>query len=179
MRYLLSLTLVALAALLAAGCASRPVTEVYTVAQTSGGANCQRIAQPGDTKIQIYCKKPMFRPLWPIAAQPVADTTCRWIADPTGKKTQKVCDNAAHWDQFDMLAVNTGVTCRWYPGPRHARNKVPEICLNAPEWKVVESSLVGVPFGGGSNWGGGNTGGSQAAYATSFGPFPAGGAIGQ
>jgi hypothetical protein len=54
-----------------------------------------------------------------------------------GARAERVCGNAAKWDEFDASAVDAGVTCRWEMGV--ARNKLPgETCLTAAPWQQVD-----------------------------------------
>src|SRR5262245_37273835 len=125
MRYLLSLTLVAIVALSAAGCVG-PYWRGYTVAQESGGPHCMRLAQPGDTKIQIYCYRPSH------AKAPTAATTCRKLAKAPNNEIRTYCGTDAEWNEYDTWAVTAGVTCRWNA---FARKDGPnETCQPATQW---------------------------------------------
>jgi hypothetical protein len=185
MRYLPSLTLAAVAAFSVVGCASVPATKQYTIAQATGGPNCRRLAQPGDTKIQIYCRPLDAQRVSPIttppSAQTTGDTTCRQLVPPARDKTQTVCADAARWDEFDTRAVSKGVTCRWWAPYALRKKTAPELCLSVALWNRLDSRSQAFPDSG-FGWGGGITRGSpneyQQPYATSYGPFPAGGAIG-
>ena len=188
MRYLLSLTLAAIAALSVAGCATpAPTASNYTIAQVSGGPNCRRLAQPGDTKFQIYCTVDSER-IWaghPRSSDRTAgDTTCRRLAEPAGKRVETYCATTTQWGEFDARAVNEGVTCRWLGSSRRLSPIPQELCLTAPQWQIAEANLAayraspGVADAG-SNWpGNGIPQPTSPAYATSYGYFPAGGAIG-
>lgn len=191
MKYLLSFSLAALAALCVTGCATKPASNGYTLAQT-GGTNCRRFAQPDDTKIQIYCSK------WQqhrVAAQrPSEDTSCRWLSQPAdnqfGARAERVCGNAAKWDEFDTSAVNASITCRWELGAG-PKKRAEETCLTAALWQQVDSyraqqlaNYTGTRSGGpgsvGANWPGSGvpSSGNGMAPASSYGYFPAGTAIG-
>jgi hypothetical protein len=199
MRHSLSLTLAALAVLSVAGCATAPPSSRYTIAEASGGPNCQRLAQPGDTKIQIYCSKAQPERVWPLTAgtpsEPKSgDTTCRSLAQPADKAErpaltagearptiQTFCGNAADWDKFDTRAASEGVTCRWLGGPVKHGPPRQELCLSAALWQRVETNRSRALANDGSNWGG-NSGvpvsGPGVDATSSYGYFPSGGAIG-
>jgi hypothetical protein len=178
MRYLLSLTL---AALLVAGCATIPQSSRYTLAETSGGPNCRRLAQPGDTRIQIYCSK--AQPERPLAASASGETSgdksCRGLANTPDRKVHTSCGTAAEWEQYDTWAANAGVTCRW-EGPRaKGAPQRQELCLTVAQWQRVDANRSQRVAGSGSDWGGNGGGsGSGSPYASSFGAFPAGSAVG-
>ena len=156
MRYLFSLTLAAVATLSVAGCATthgEPAVNKYTVAQISGGPDCRRLAQPGDTKIHIYCKKS----IWPVTsgseiAQSASDTTCRSLAQPD-KRIQPVCHSSAEWDEFDTAAVNTGMSCRWFGSGRRNAPAAQEVCLTSSQWAMVETNRAARAISSsGANW---------------------------
>jgi hypothetical protein len=196
MRYLLSLTLATLAALCVAGCVTPvPTASTYSIAQASGGPNCRRLAQPGDTKIQIYCQSASHS-VWPfspasVSEQPSSGTSCRELAEAVTTRITTYCGTAAEWDAFDTRAVNEGTTCRWTPGPRRSAGppaQARELCLTAAHWQTFEQAVAanrrgrsaGAP---GANWPGSGvpqgTSGSGFGASSSYGYFPAGGAIGQ
>lgn len=185
MKYRLSLALAALAAAFLAGCATGPAkSNDYVFARTSGGPDCRRFAQPGDAKIQIYCKQSQPDRLWPTApaAQASGDVSCRRLATSITGGIRVYCGNSARWDEFDARAVNAGVTCRWM-GYSHGLSRAPqEVCLDGNQWVRAEANRRSRPVDSGvRSWSSGGYGnsGSDAAYATSYGYFPAGGAIGQ
>jgi hypothetical protein len=180
MRQLLPFALAAIATLSFAGCAGPLLTQPikgYTLSQ-SGGPNCFRFAAPGDTKIQIYCNA--WRPAW---GRKVSDVpaNCRQLAK-NDDGLQSVCADATYWDAYDTLAVNAGVICRW---TEQSKQPSTEVCLTAGNWQNAAYVKFWAPRtrsagGFGAPWGGGGAGsGSQDSYATSYGAFPAGGAIGQ
>jgi hypothetical protein len=187
MKYSLSLTFAALAAVSIAGCASAPTKpNEYTVARASGGSDCQRIAQPGDTKIQIYCQQ--SRSIWPVAtpsesARASGYSSCRRLARSAFGPLQTYCGTTAQWSEFDTLAIKTGVTCRWLGHPAR------EVCLDGNQWVRAEANSRGrTPFrdhsffgysSGSTGWTSPSDGAGSQPYATSYGYFPAGGAIGQ
>lgn len=149
MRYLLPLTLATVAALLATGCAGPNLK----------GYNIVRASDPS-----------------------AGDTSCRLLADPRDS-LRSFCVSAAQWEQYDKWAVSAGVTCHKIPGPWKQQSQ--EACLTAGLWRRVNHGPVSAAA---SNWGGGNPAGSNTTfypvdlpqpYATSYGPFPSGGAIGQ
>jgi hypothetical protein len=192
MRTLLSLTLVTLATL--AGCAAKPAGWEYTLTQPSGGPNCQRLAKPGDAKIQIYCKTRRPESVWPIekalsellrpipstgaATQASGETRCRRVSLTSDKKVETSCGTSAQWDEFDSWAVNAGVTCRW---PVTLRGKISqELCLSVAQWGRYDASRRRAVANGGSNWPGSgvSSGASVPSYATSYG-YSSTGVIGQ
>jgi hypothetical protein len=192
MRILLSVALATLAIL--TGCATKPAGWEYTHAQTSGGPNCQRLAKPGDAKIQIYCKTRRPENVWPIeqalsellrpmpstGAPPQAsgETRCRRVSVTSDKKIETSCGTSAQWDEFDSWAVNAGVTCRW---PVTLRGKMSqELCLSAAQWGLYDASRRRAVANTGSNWPGSgvSSGGSGFGYATSYG-YSSTGVIGQ
>lgn len=191
MRHLLPFALAAVSVLSFAGCAGPLIAnppKPYALAQT-GGLNCARFAESGDKKIQIYCGT------WRHAKVTVSDaaSNCRLLLDKSGDGVESSCRDAAQWDQYDTLAVSAGVTCRWRSMTRQTKEQLQapkpqlqEVCLTASNWTKVDDAERQAPrrravdgsFG--SPWGGGGAGsGSQDSYATSYGAFPAGGAIGQ
>jgi hypothetical protein len=143
MRYLLSLSLAALATLSVAGCA----TTAYTIAQESGGSDCRRLAQPGDTKIRIYCAHTVWSDTrhqpatrTPAASRPQTsgDSSCRWIAKATDTRIKNICGDTAQWNQFDSAAIAAGVTCRWTAF--RPRTQPEELCLNVAQWRGLDSA---------------------------------------
>jgi hypothetical protein len=176
-----------LAALFLAGCAA---SGMYTL----GSTDCQRLAQPGDSKIQIYCRSPerdtaspispamQAEFLTPAADQTSASKTCRRAPRLAVGSIRTFCGDAAEWDEFDTWAVGAGVTCRWTPAPGH--NIPPELCLTAAQWdRFGLNRGRGRMFSPGSNWPGRGTpqptpSGSGFGYATSYG-FSSTGVIGQ
>jgi hypothetical protein len=177
MRHWLSLPLAALATLSLAGCVG-PYYRGFTVAQPTGGPDCMRLAQPGDTKIQIYCNRPSRK------QQASGDTTCRSLAKTPDDAIQTYCGNAADWDHYDTWAVNARVTCQWKVLARNGSTASQETCLNAEQWRAQWVAYAATLRRGPVNSGAssyppaGVSSGSAPAYATSFGAFPAGGAIG-
>jgi hypothetical protein len=188
MKHLLSFSLAAIAALSVTGCA----TPSYTIAQTAGGSDCRRLAQPGDTKIKIYCSdtiwsatshKPAFRPAAASQPQVSGDTRCRWVAKPTDKRIRNICGDTAQWDQFDSDAISAGVTCRWTSFRPRAQPE--ELCLNVAGWRSLDSGPRGGAIVAGANWPGNdsvrtntNVGMQPGTGGGSYGYFPAGTAIG-
>src|SRR5262245_18982406 len=173
MKYLLSL--VALAVLSMAGCA----TTAYTVAQTSGGQDCRRLAQPGDTKIRIYCSQSHTAAAG--TTQPLGDGSCRWFAQPTDTRIKSFCANAAQWDQFDMKAVSADVTCRWTSFRPKASPE--ELCLNGKQWRAFDTTPQGArAISAGSYWPQNDSLATNSPTINggggSSGIFPSGGAIG-
>ncbi len=173
MKPLLSFVLAALALLAVTGCATS-----FDVAQTTGAPDCRRQAQPGDTKINIYCHKAHSQS---AAAQPASTaTSCRHLADPSGKGVRSFCGNSTEWEQFDTWAANAGVTCRWLT--TRTPRAYEELCLTAAAWQRTGAVQGYVPnpsggFGGindslQTNNPANNTG--NGSYTS----FPAGTAIG-
>ena len=165
-----------------AGCA---VCNTHTL----GSTDCQRLAQPGDSKIQIYCRSPeRDEPalegtlLTAAAEQTSAGTTCRRAASLAVGKIQTICSSAADWDKFDTWATSAGVTCRWSPAP--GRNVPPELCLPAARWGAwalqrSRPTRAAGGFSAGANWpGSGIPQPTAPAYATSYG-FSSTGVVGQ
>ena len=186
MRYLLSLTIPALATLWVAGCATVPAASRYTLAETSGGPDCRRLAQPADTKIQIYCLTAQPKRFWPLdgtalGTPPKSDEkSCRDIANTPDRRIHTTCGTDAEWEQYDTWAANAGVTCRWEGHrPQGARQRA-ELCLSVAQWQVFEASRSrpAPSASAGSGWGGGVPPASSPPYASSYGYFPAGSAIG-
>ena len=185
MRYLLSLTLAALATVSIVGCApALQKPNEYTIARTSGGADCQRFAQPGDTKIQIYCRG--SRSIWPVAAPSdsalaAGYTDCRKLAKRAFGPVLPYCGTPTQWAEFDTEAIKTGVTCRWLGHPAQ------EICLDGGQWLRAEANSRsrtllrehGFAYSGNTGWTSPSNSSALDATAGSYGPFPAGGAIGQ
>ena len=135
MRYSLSLTLAALAALSVAGCATVPTSSRYTVAEASGGPNCRRLAQPGDTKIQIYCSKAQPEGVWPLAAgthsEPRSgETTCRSLAPPESA-TASTPPSSAN----GKLSAGRGAR----PAVAQPDNQVQTFCGNAADWDQFDT----------------------------------------
>ena len=183
MKYALSLAV--LVGLSVAGCATSPQLTAqdsqFTIAQASGGPNCRRLAKPGDTKIQIYCSDERAGRAWAAGGR-----NCRVVSRVDNDQMLRFCGRGAEWEQFDTWAVSRGITCRWV-GPTMQRQ---EFCMTSAQWQAFEKSptrfaggrMVAGPSVSGPNWpgngGGGGSGGSGFGYATSYGYFPAGGAIG-
>ncbi len=131
----------------AVACAAAPTAGEYTIAQTSGGPNCRRLAQPGDDSIRIYCRDtrqplPAATPgaqasmqAATASAQTSGDTSCRRFVPLEDTRIQTYCGNAAQWEEFDSRAVNAGVTCRWEPAPQG--QTLQELCLNDAQWDSV------------------------------------------
>jgi hypothetical protein len=184
MRYLLSLSLAALATLSVAGCA----TTAYTIAQESGGSDCRRLAQPGDTKIRIYCAHSIWSDTRHAAAsaasQPQAsgDSTCRWVAKPTDTRIKNICGDTAQWNQFDSAAIAGGVTCRWTSFRPRAQPE--ELCLNVAQWRGLDSGGARGAVLAGRGWPQNDSVMTNSPTinpinsTASYGVFPAGGAIG-
>ncbi len=151
MRYLLPLTLATIAALSATGCAG-PNLQGYTIVRASD---------------------PSAR-----------DISCRLLADPRNT-VRSFCVSAARWEQYDKWAATAGVTCREIPGP--GKRQTREACLTAGQWRRVNYGDRLAVVGSGRNAGNlgqaevlpSNQSEYQQPYATSYGPFPSGGAIGQ
>jgi hypothetical protein len=135
MRYLLALTLVAIA-----GCAG-PNLQGYHIVRTSDPS--------------------------------AADTSCRQLADPRDQ-VRSFCASAAQWEQYDKWAAGAGVTCdegTCLTAGLWRQLKYGQSAAAAPGWRPVSPgpSTTGLRF----------TGEITQPYATSYGPFPAGGAVGQ
>jgi len=186
MTHLLSLTLAVLAAVSLASCASGPMKPGdYTIARAAGGSDCQRFAQPGDTQIRIYCKQSSS--VWPVAATDPSVlasgyASCRRLAKAAFGPIRTYCATTAQWSEFDTQAIKTGITCRWLGHPAQ------EVCLDGGQWARAEAnnrnrSLTSGRgpgyFGSGSGWTQPSNSSALDATAGSYGPFPAGGAIGQ
>jgi hypothetical protein len=185
MRNLLSFSLAALATLSVAGCA----TTAYTVVQESGGRDCRRLAQPGDTKIRIYCAHTVWsdtrhQPARASATsqpQTSGDSTCRWVAKPTDTRIRNICGDTAQWDQFDSEAITAGVTCRWTPFRRKTQPE--ELCLNVAQWRGLDSGPARAASATGNVWPTNdslatNAPGNQIGGGGPYGYFPAGTSIG-
>ncbi len=192
MKHLLSFTLLAVAALTLQGCASAPSPTQSALVRASEGANCRRLAQPGDQKIQIYCSDKDGDFVLPLAnalpagqlraasasEQKADDTSCRLLAP-----RRKVCGTTAEWDQFDTRAVATGLTCRLRHGSV-GHHPVEELCLSTAQWESFgRNSRRAVAFAApGSNWPGNSSLETNAPIyqggGGSYGYFPAGTAIG-
>jgi hypothetical protein len=169
------------AALSLAGCAASSM-------HTLGSTDCQRLAQPGDSKIQIYCRAPERNTpateakfLTPVSEQISAGTTCRRAPRLAGSKIRTICSSTADWDKFDTWAASAGVTCRWSPAPGH--NVPSELCLTAARWEAwaLQQSRPSraAGFTAGANWpGNGIPQPTPPAYATSYG-FSSTGVVGQ
>lgn len=177
MKHLRSFALFAIAALALQGCAA-PSPIRSDLVRASEGAQCRRLAQPGDQKIQIYCSDQDGNFVLPLAAseQKADDTSCRLLAP-----RRRVCGTTAEWDQFDTRAVATGVTCRMRRGSV-GHHPAEELCLSTAQWEAANrNSRRSVAFGApGSNWPVDpsiSTSGNQA-YSTSYGFFPQGTSIG-
>jgi hypothetical protein len=152
-RYLLPLTLASVAALSVSGCAG-PNLQGYHIVRTSDPS--------------------------------AADSICRLLADPRDS-VRRFCVDAAKWEQYDKWAASAGVTCQKIPGP--GQYQLQDACLTAGLWRRFNYARLSATAGPG--WNGGNPGGSDTGtttfnpvdlpqpYATSYGPFPSGGAIGQ
>ncbi len=167
MRHLLPFALAAIGVLSFAGCAGPLITNPpkgHALAE-AGGRGCARFAEPEDTKIQIYCSTRRHAQVQPVSDVP---SNCRMLLDKSGDGVESSCRDAAQWNEYDTVAVNAGVTCRW-------RSMTQEVCLTAGNWKKQDDaarralrvrSASGVPRGGfGSPWGGSGAGsGSQAAW---------------
>jgi hypothetical protein len=152
MKHLHSLSVATLAALCLVGCATSPPAgspdqERYTIARTSGGPDCRRLAQSGDRKIQIYCSDShidaAMRAGSHIATSPQAgetsgDTNCRRVARLTDRRIQIFCGSTSEWEQFDTWAVSAGISCRWPPARGHGQASQ-ELCLNAAQWRILEN----------------------------------------
>lgn len=155
MKYLLPLTLATIAALSATGCAG-PNLQGYKIVRASDPS------APG--------------------------TTCRLLADPRDS-VRSFCVNAARWAQYDKWAASAGVTCHKIPGP--GKQQLQDACLTAGLWRrydyartlaaaaIVDGGSIGRSDTHISDNAVSNTGGMVQPYATSYGPFPSGGAIGQ
>ena len=197
MRYLLSLTLAAIAALSVAGCAT--VSDHTAIAAVSKDSGCRRLAHPDDTKIQIYCAsgRAWADATLTAARETHSGKTCRIAAWFANDKIVQMCGTPAQWDTWDTWAAQADVTCRLTPDPRKSISRTlwtrgpNEICLSAAQWQnpgtirnaFASARAVGVRnvTSGWSDSGSSGSAptGSQAAYATSYGYFPAGTAIGQ
>jgi len=186
MRYLPSLTLPALAMLWVAGCATVPPSSRYTLAETSGGPDCRRLAQPADAKIQIYCSKAQPKRFWPLdgtalaAPQKSDEKSCRDLANTPDRKIHTTCGTDAEWEQYDTWAANAGVTCRWEGHRPRGAPQRSELCLSVAQWQVFDANRSRQFPDARSSWGGdgGGSSGSGSPYASSYGPFPAGSAVG-
>jgi hypothetical protein len=139
MKLLCLFSLAILASLSVGGCAATHYV------QTSLGKDCVRAAMSGDTKIRIYCLESSssgevaWSGLTARAPEDIpGNTSCRWLGDAFGPM-QKVCNDAAQWDQFDTLAASTGVTCQW-------SHRLREFCLSTAQTRYRS------PGGSGSNW---------------------------
>jgi hypothetical protein len=102
-----------------------------------------------------------------------ADTSCRQLADPRDH-VRSFCASAAQWEQYDKWAASAGVTCD------------EQTCLTAGQRRQLEyrQAAAAVPGRGPVSPGPSTaglrfTGEITQPYATSYGPFPAGGAVGQ
>ena len=190
MKHLPSFTLLA-AAFTLQGCAA-PSPMQSDLVRASADAECRRLAQPGDQKIQIYCSDTDGHFVLPLAEalpagqlrdaslaeQKAGDTSCRLLAP-----TRTVCGTTVEWDQFDTRAVARGVTCRLRRGSV-GHHPALELCLTTAQWESYNRGsrrtvAVGAP---GSSWPGdpaaNGAAGNNQAYATSYGYFPQGTAIG-
>jgi hypothetical protein len=187
MKHLPSFALLVVTALTLQGCASAPSPTQSALVKASAGAQCRRLAQPGDQKIQIYCSDkdgdfvlPVAKALPAGQLQPASvsadDTSCRLLTP-----RRKVCGTTAEWDQFDTRAVARGVTCRVKRGSV-GHHPAEEICRSTAQWESSDHSpRRTVAFGApGSNWPGNSSTSTSAnpAYATSYGYFPQGTSIG-
>lgn len=192
MRYWLSLTLAAFAAASLAGCAGVPTSKSndYIFARTTGGPDCRRLAQPGDTKIRIYCKNSAPSKIWAIApatSQPAGDMSCRRLATSIEGPVKTYCGTTARWDEFDTRAIKAGVTCRWVGYNHRLARAAGEVCLDGSQWTRAEAnsrsrtpaSQPGFAYSGNSGWTSPSNSSALDATAGSYGPFPSGGAIGQ
>lgn len=193
MKSLLWLLPASLVALSVAGCATTTPAATYRFAQTSGGPDCRRLAQSGDTMIKIYCNKTASTAL-SAPAQTSEDPECRLLAEPRSTRIRSFCGSAPEWSSFDIWAVDAGVTCRWHGGrgtvelrpafatATSARDAIPqELCLTVAQWRSFEAGRnrevdnAPWPMPEGKDMpSAGNLYG-----AGGYGYFPAGGAIGQ
>jgi hypothetical protein len=189
MKHLVSLSLAGLATLAIAGCAA-PSPMRSDLVKASEGAKCMRLAQPGDQKIQIYCSGKDGDFVLPLAKafpagqlraasaseQKAGDTSCRLLGS-----RRKVCGTAEEWDQFDTRAVARGVTCRVARGS--VGFPAEELCLSTVQWESINrrsrrTAAAGDPVFGWPVGAVNPTPSGNQAYATSYGYFPQGTAIG-
>ncbi len=122
MKQLPALSLVTLALLAVAGCATAP---------PSAQSACTRLSRPGDTKIQMYCSSPggdvVVNSGW-------RSKSCRRVVKPgDGMAVLNFCGNSAEWDVFDSWAVGADMTCRW-AGTRH------ELCMDTAKWNGMDAA---------------------------------------
>jgi hypothetical protein len=126
MTQLPRLSLMTMALLAVTGCAT------YS-ASTSSRVNsrCTRLARPGDTEIQMYCRSPdgdvVVRSGW-------HSKSCRRVVKP-GDSTQVLnfCGRSEEWDVFDSWAVSADMTCRW-AGTRQ------ELCMDVAKWNGMDAA---------------------------------------
>ena len=100
MRYLLSLTLPALAMLWVAGCATVPASSRYNLAQTSGGPDCRRLATTPDHEIHPFCGTAAEWEQFDTWAAN-AGVTCRWEG-PRRNSAPELCLSVAQWQSFEL-----------------------------------------------------------------------------
>lgn len=193
MKTLPWLLLASLAALSVAGCATTTPAATYRFAQTSGGPDCRRVAQSGDTMIRIYCRKADSAAL--STPESTSDgSECRLLAEPSSTRIKSFCGSTPEWSSFDIWAVDAGVTCRWtgrrgalelrpvFAATAPASNSSPqELCLTVGQWRIFEADRNrDVDYSPWPQNPGRDMPSAGNLYgAGGYGYFPSGGTIGQ
>ena len=129
-------------------------------------SNCQRLAKMGDKKILVYCTvdasphRPGSVRTAGVPEAPSGDTSCRRLIKPGSNRIQSFCGDRALWEEFDIWAVNAGVTCR-FAGTSQ------ELCLTVAQWNSFDRRVVS---NAGANWPTEPARDNSAAAATLYRP---------
>ena len=156
MKQLLTLSLVPIALLAVASCATAPSAEHSASTPWRVNPGCTRLARSGDAKIQKYCSSPggdvVVNSGW-------SSRSCRRVVRPgDGMVVLNFCGNSTEWATFDSWAVSADMTCRW-AGTRK------ELCMTDAKWNGMDAAKWNdlnrrIPIGAkafdwaetGSNW---------------------------